>query len=44
MSRSENIAVVESYLNGLASKDLSSVPSGTRHNALRAAADAGKTS
>ena len=26
MSRSENIAVVESYLNGLASKDLSSVP------------------
>ena len=28
MSRSENIAVVESYLNGLASKDLSSVPFG----------------
>src|ERR1700683_1257225 len=26
MSRSENIAVVESYLNGLACKDLSSVP------------------
>jgi hypothetical protein len=26
MSRSENIDVVESYLNGLASKDLSSVP------------------
>jgi hypothetical protein len=26
MSRSENIAVVESYLNGLASKDISSVP------------------
>jgi hypothetical protein len=26
MSRSENIAVVESYLNGLARKDLSSVP------------------
>src|SRR5580698_4074897 len=26
MSRSENIAVVESYLNGLANKDLSSVP------------------
>jgi SnoaL-like domain len=26
MSRSENIAAVESYLNGLASKDLSSVP------------------
>jgi hypothetical protein len=26
MSRAENIAVVESYLNGLASKDLSSVP------------------
>jgi len=26
MSRSENIAVVESYLNGLASKDLSPVP------------------
>ncbi len=26
MSRSENIAVVESYLKGLASKDLSSVP------------------
>ena len=26
MSRSENIEVVESYLNGLASKDLSSVP------------------
>ena len=26
MSRFENIAVVESYLNGLASKDLSSVP------------------
>ena len=26
MSRSESIAVVESYLNGLASKDLSSVP------------------
>jgi len=26
MSRSENVAVVESYLNGLASKDLSSVP------------------
>lgn len=26
MPRSENIAVVESYLNGLASKDLSSVP------------------
>jgi hypothetical protein len=27
MSRSENIAVVESFLNGLASNDLSSVPS-----------------
>ena len=26
MSRTENIAVVESYLNGLARKDLSSVP------------------
>ena len=26
MSRSENIAVVESYLNGLSRKDLSSVP------------------
>jgi limonene-1,2-epoxide hydrolase len=26
MSRAENIAVVESYLKGLASKDLSSVP------------------
>ena len=26
MSRSENIVVVESYLNGIASKDLSSVP------------------
>ena len=26
MSRSENIGVVESYLNGLARKDLSSVP------------------
>jgi hypothetical protein len=26
MSRAENIAVVESYLNGIASKDLSSVP------------------
>jgi hypothetical protein len=26
MSRSENVAVVESYLNGLARKDLSSVP------------------
>ena len=26
MSRSENIAIVESYLNGLVSKDLSSVP------------------
>jgi hypothetical protein len=26
MPRSENIAVVESYLNGLAGKDLSSVP------------------
>jgi hypothetical protein len=26
MPRSENVAVVESYLNGLASKDLSSVP------------------
>jgi hypothetical protein len=26
MSRSENLAVVESYLNGLASKDLSAVP------------------
>ena len=26
MSRSENIAVVESYLNGLASKDILSVP------------------
>ena len=26
MSRSENIAVVESYLNGLVRKDLSSVP------------------
>jgi hypothetical protein len=26
MSRSENIAVVESYLKGLASKDLSAVP------------------
>jgi hypothetical protein len=26
MSRSENIAVVESYLNGLARKDLSNVP------------------
>ena len=26
MSRSESIAVVESYLNGLANKDLSSVP------------------
>lgn len=26
MSRSESIAVVETYLNGLASKDLSSVP------------------
>jgi hypothetical protein len=26
MSRSENIAVVESYLHGLANKDLSSVP------------------
>ena len=26
MSRSENITVVESYLNGLARKDLSSVP------------------
>jgi hypothetical protein len=26
MSRSENIAVVESYLSGLARKDLSSVP------------------
>ena len=26
MSRSEKIAVVESYLNGLASKDLTSVP------------------
>jgi hypothetical protein len=29
MSRSENIAVVESYLNGLARKDLSSVPFAT---------------
>ena len=26
MSRSENVAVIESYLNGLANKDLSSVP------------------